>query len=91
MADMRGTLPQTVAASIRGVITDVAGRYADGKMLLHSAKQTTRDDQEEDICVRVVCDLLSDTPTPPGDRKPGDSGMSDRRGRGEMAAKTGGR
>lgn len=50
------------------------------------------------VCTCVISDLLTELvsswnllPSSPGDRKPGDTRMSDRRRRGEMAPKTGGR
>lgn len=41
------------------------GQVCGGKMLLHSAAPATRDHRELDICVRVMCDLLSDARPPP--------------------------
>lgn len=45
------------------------GQVCGGKMLLHSAAPATRDHRERDICVRVMCDLLSDARPPPPRRQ----------------------
>lgn len=63
------------------------------KMFIYSETQTTRDHHEGVFACRTSSvDLLTEPASssfPAGDRKPGDTGMSDRRGRGEMAPKTG--
>lgn len=41
------------------------GQVCCRKMPLHSAAPATRDHREQDICVRVICDLLSDARPPP--------------------------